>query len=188
VKRPHACANRTHAAAAGAGSSRRRTVYPGRPSHSTPPLLRRLPADRKRHRARTDAPGRVGRAQAGNDTQTSPGGKRQVLIVTSESAHPYLARVARELPVYFPDLKVRAVAAKNEFFGGGVTVAGLLAARDVVRCARTAGCRGCTVILRRSCSIAPATPSTVFRPGESEERSVCRWTVAASLNDMVQSL
>ncbi len=124
----------------------------------------------------------------GMTRQPPRGGKRPVLIVTSESAHPYLARVARELPAYVPKLEVRAVAAKNEFFGGGVTVAGLLAARDVVRCARTAGCRGCTVILPSvmfNCSGHTLDGFSARRIGRTLGVPV---TVAASLNDMVQSL
>jgi|WetSurMetagenome_2_1015567.scaffolds.fasta_scaffold00017_80 putative radical SAM enzyme (TIGR03279 family) len=74
-------------------------------------------------------------------------GKRPVLLVTSESAHRYVARVARELPMFFPNLRVRTVAAKNEFFGGHVTVAGLLTACDVIRTVRDTARTGERVIL-----------------------------------------
>jgi putative radical SAM enzyme (TIGR03279 family) len=71
----------------------------------------------------------------------------KILVVTSESAHPYLARIARELSTRGAGARVAAVAAKNRFFGGGVTVAGLLTARDIIRTVkRTGGQWDCVAI------------------------------------------
>jgi putative radical SAM enzyme (TIGR03279 family) len=72
---------------------------------------------------------------------------RSVLLVTSESAQPYIARIAEELPRFLPGLQIREVAVKNEFFGGHVSVAGLLTAADIIRAVRKTGGRGERVIL-----------------------------------------
>lgn len=72
---------------------------------------------------------------------------RKVLIVTSESAYPYLARIAREISLRVAGARVAAAAAKNLFFGGGVTVAGLLTARDIIRTIKKTGGRWDRVIL-----------------------------------------
>ncbi len=84
---------------------------------------------------------------AGRTIRRNAARARQVLLVTSESAYPYVARIAGELPEVVPRLQIRTIAAKNEFFGGHVTVAGLLTAADIMRAARKAGCRGSRVIL-----------------------------------------
>jgi putative radical SAM enzyme (TIGR03279 family) len=65
--------------------------------------------------------------------------KRSVVIVTSESAHPFLARIGSWLSQNISKANIATVAVRNEFFGGGVTVAGLLTARDVIRDVR--GCK-----------------------------------------------
>jgi NifB/MoaA-like Fe-S oxidoreductase len=58
---------------------------------------------------------------------------RSVVIVTSESAYPFLARIGRWLSQRISKAGVATIAVHNEFFGGGVTVAGLLTARDLIR-------------------------------------------------------
>ena len=69
------------------------------------------------------------------------------LLVTSESAYPYIARIAEEIPRFFPGLRIRSIAVKNEFFGGHVSVAGLLTAADIIRTVRKSRRRGERVIL-----------------------------------------
>ena len=44
----------------------------------------------------------------------------------------------REINAFYPNCKIETVAAHNEFFGGYVTVAGLLTAHDIMRTVRTA--------------------------------------------------
>jgi putative radical SAM enzyme (TIGR03279 family) len=72
---------------------------------------------------------------------------RPALLVTSESAYPYIGRIAEELPRFFPGLRIRAAAVKNEFFGGHVSVAGLLTAADIIRTVRKTRRGGERVIL-----------------------------------------
>jgi putative radical SAM enzyme (TIGR03279 family) len=61
---------------------------------------------------------------------------RRVMIITSESAADYLAAIASDMNRIFPRVDTHAVAVKNEFFGGHVTVAGLLTGRDIMRTIR----------------------------------------------------
>ncbi len=56
---------------------------------------------------------------------------RELSIATGEAAGPYLRELAGEAMEKFPGLTVRVHVVKNEFFGGGVTVAGLLTGRDL---------------------------------------------------------
>jgi putative radical SAM enzyme (TIGR03279 family) len=84
---------------------------------------------------------------AGRTTRRNAARARPVLLVTSESAYPYIARFAGELPEFFPCLQILAIAAKNDFFGGHVTIAGLLTAADIIRAVKKTGCRGARVIL-----------------------------------------
>ena len=55
---------------------------------------------------------------------------RRVMIVTGESARSEMERLTSAHPLPGVDVCVRAV--KNEFFGGGVTVAGLLTGGDII--------------------------------------------------------
>lgn len=55
---------------------------------------------------------------------------RRVMIVTGESARGEMERLTSAHPLPGVDVCVRAV--KNEFFGGGVTVAGLLTGGDII--------------------------------------------------------
>ncbi len=55
---------------------------------------------------------------------------RRVMIVTGESARGEMERLTGAHPLPGVDVCVRAV--KNEFFGGGVTVAGLLTGGDII--------------------------------------------------------
>lgn len=65
------------------------------------------------------------------DTPLPPRSDRRVTIATGEAAYPTISHMARRLSEAVPGLWVQVVAIKNEFFGGGVTVAGLLTATDI---------------------------------------------------------
>jgi hypothetical protein len=70
---------------------------------------------------------------------------RRILIVTSESAFPFLNKIAVWLGGMFPGVAVEAFAVRNEFFGGKVTVAGLLTGSDIIRQVKAA--KPCKVVL-----------------------------------------
>jgi putative radical SAM enzyme (TIGR03279 family) len=74
---------------------------------------------------------RVGKHAGRPARKRSPNGR--VLLVTSESAFPFLKKIAAELNGMFPGGAAEAVAVRNEFFGGKVTVAGLLTGKDIIR-------------------------------------------------------
>jgi putative radical SAM enzyme (TIGR03279 family) len=61
---------------------------------------------------------------------------RRVMIVTSESAAGFLAAIVSDMNLIFPCVDTRVAVVKNEFFGGHVTVAGLLTGRDIMRTVR----------------------------------------------------
>ncbi len=114
--------------------------------------------------------------------------RRDVLMVTSEAAYPFISRIAVELQGYSANPQIRAVAAQNRFFGGKVTVAGLLTARDVIRCVKKSGQAFGVVVL----------PAVMFnRSGCTlDGYSICRLEKAlgtrvaapASLNEMADLL
>ena len=54
-------------------------------------------------------------------------------IATGEAAAPFLRELAEKAMRKYPGLSCRVYTIKNEFFGGGVTVAGLLTGRDLKR-------------------------------------------------------
>ena len=58
---------------------------------------------------------------------------RKLLIVTSESAFPFMKKIAVQLNGIFPGVTAEAFAVRNEFFGGKVTVAGLLTGKDIIK-------------------------------------------------------
>jgi len=59
-------------------------------------------------------------------------GVRRITAVSGELFRPTLAREASRLSALVPSPAVEVVAIRNDFFGESVTVAGLLAGRDVV--------------------------------------------------------
>lgn len=71
---------------------------------------------------------------------------RRVMIVTGESARGEMERLMGAHPL--PGVDVRVHAVKNEFFGGGVTVAGLLTGGDIV--AQTGRADADEVLITRS--------------------------------------
>lgn len=59
------------------------------------------------------------------------GRKRNVTIATGELAAPFLREHAEAITAKFPNVRIRIAAVRNEFFGGKITVAGLITGRDL---------------------------------------------------------
>ena len=64
-------------------------------------------------------------ALAGDDCE------RRVTIATGELAAPILEELGPEIKAQYPKLDLQVKAVKNEFFGGKITVAGLLTGQDL---------------------------------------------------------
>jgi putative radical SAM enzyme (TIGR03279 family) len=58
--------------------------------------------------------------------------KGSTIIVTGESAYPFISNLIDYAKKLFPDLKCEVWAIKNNFFGGGVSVTGLLVGSDII--------------------------------------------------------
>ena len=58
--------------------------------------------------------------------------KRKVTIATGELAAPYLREHVIAIRKKYPGVKAQVITVKNEFFGGKITVAGLLTGQDLV--------------------------------------------------------
>ena len=58
--------------------------------------------------------------------------KRRVTIATGELAAPYLREHVASIREKYPNVDVQVITVKNEFFGGKITVAGLLTGQDLV--------------------------------------------------------
>ena len=58
--------------------------------------------------------------------------KRKVTIATGELAAPYLREHVASIRKKYPNVDVQVITVKNEFFGGKITVAGLLTGQDLV--------------------------------------------------------
>ena len=59
--------------------------------------------------------------------------KRKVTIATGELAAPYLREHVASIRGKYPNVEVQVITVKNEFFGGKITVAGLLTGQDLVK-------------------------------------------------------
>ena len=59
--------------------------------------------------------------------------KRRVTIATGELAAPYLREHVASIQGKYPNVEVQVITVKNEFFGGKITVAGLLTGQDLVK-------------------------------------------------------
>jgi len=68
-------------------------------------------------------------------------GSKRILVVTSESAYAYISKIMHEINAFYPGHTIDTVAAHNDFFGGYVTVAGLLTAHDVRRTVRVSNAK-----------------------------------------------
>ena len=60
------------------------------------------------------------------------GRKRKVSIATGELAAPYLREHVASIRGKYPNVEAQVITVKNEFFGGKITVAGLLTGQDLV--------------------------------------------------------
>ena len=58
--------------------------------------------------------------------------KRKVTIATGELAAPYLREHVTAIRKKYPGVEAQVITVKNEFFGGKITVAGLLTGQDLV--------------------------------------------------------
>lgn len=60
------------------------------------------------------------------------GRSRNVTIATGELAAPFLQEHADAIRKKFPNVQIRIIAIQNEFFGGRITVAGLITGHDLI--------------------------------------------------------
>ena len=58
--------------------------------------------------------------------------KRKITIATGELAAPYLREHVTSIREKYPNVNVQVITVKNEFFGGKITVAGLITGQDLV--------------------------------------------------------
>ena len=58
--------------------------------------------------------------------------KRRITIVTGEAAEPFLKSVVDKVIKKWDNLECKVIAVKNNFFGGKITVAGLVTATDIL--------------------------------------------------------
>ncbi len=57
--------------------------------------------------------------------------KRTITIATGEAAYPFICEIVDNIAEKWDNLKCKVVAIKNNFFGGHITVAGLVTATDI---------------------------------------------------------
>ena len=57
--------------------------------------------------------------------------KRIITMVTGEAAFPFISQIVDKIKYKWDNLECRVVAIKNNFFGGEITVAGLVTATDI---------------------------------------------------------
>lgn len=67
-----------------------------------------------------------------SDEKVEPCAPRDVSVVTGEAAFGFISGAVKKITAKYPALHCRVFLAKNLFFGGGVTVAGLLTGSDLV--------------------------------------------------------
>lgn len=76
--------------------------------------------------------------------------KRTVTVATGAAAYPMLSELAREAMTICPSLTVHVWQIENLFFGGEITVAGLLTGQDYLRALRNAPPADAVLISRTS--------------------------------------
>lgn len=59
--------------------------------------------------------------------------KRSISVATGEAAFSLIDKCCKSLMALCPDIKINVYKVKNEFFGGEVTVTGLLTGQDILR-------------------------------------------------------
>ncbi|MBO5321171.1 MAG: DUF512 domain-containing protein [Clostridia bacterium] len=57
--------------------------------------------------------------------------KRKITMATGEAAYPFIKSIVDKISKKWDNLECRVVAVKNDFFGGEITVAGLITATDI---------------------------------------------------------
>ena len=57
--------------------------------------------------------------------------KRKITMATGEAAYPFIKSIVDKVSKKWDNLECEVVAVKNEFFGGEITVAGLITATDI---------------------------------------------------------
>ncbi len=67
------------------------------------------------------------------DTEETSGAPRKVSLATGEAAYPLIASVAKLCEEKRAGLECNVYAIKNEFFGGKITVSGLVTATDIIK-------------------------------------------------------
>ncbi|NLF37677.1 MAG: DUF512 domain-containing protein, partial [Clostridiaceae bacterium] len=58
--------------------------------------------------------------------------KKHINVATSVLSFPFIERLVKEVMKYAPDIKIDVYKLENNFFGGHVTVAGLLTGQDLL--------------------------------------------------------
>lgn len=59
--------------------------------------------------------------------------KRKITAVTGEAAYPYIKQTVDKCQQKWDNLECSVIAVKNDFFGGKITVAGLVTATDIIK-------------------------------------------------------
>lgn len=67
------------------------------------------------------------------DTEYNPVRKRKISIATGEAAKPFIEDIVDKCIKKWDNLECKVYAIKNEFFGGEITVAGLVTATDILK-------------------------------------------------------
>ena len=57
--------------------------------------------------------------------------KRIITMVTGEAAYPFISQIVDKIRLKWDNLECKVIAVKNNFFGGEITVAGLITATDI---------------------------------------------------------
>lgn len=58
--------------------------------------------------------------------------KRKVTLVTGEAAYPFISQIVDKVSAKWDNLECKVIAIKNNFFGGKITVSGLVTATDII--------------------------------------------------------
>ncbi len=69
--------------------------------------------------------------EAINSTDYKLSNKRIITIVTGEAAFPFISQTVDKIKNKWDNLECKVIAIKNNFFGGKITVAGLVTATDI---------------------------------------------------------
>ncbi len=67
-----------------------------------------------------------------NDCDYKLENKRIITVVTGEAAYPFISQIVDKVTDKWDNLECRVIPIKNNFFGGEITVAGLVTATDIL--------------------------------------------------------